>query len=647
MKEKSFYITTPIFYPNDKLHLGHAYTITLADIIARYKKSKGYKVYFQTGSDDHGEKIEKKALSLGISSQELVDKNIKLFKELWQKLGIEYDFFYRTSSLAHKEKVQKIFQQLLQKGDIYLDKYQGKYCVACEDYVKDSKIVNNNFCPALNCQAELRKISEPAYFLKVNQYCSQLVEHYQNNPDFLIPAAAKKELFSNFLKQNIPDLCITRSDVEWGIPVPGKEKMVIYVWFEALLNYLNSEWGGGFFFSKFWDQKKDDSIKEVACVVIQNQSQEYILVRNKKFGGWQFPGGKLEKNETPQAAARREIWEETNLIIDNLEKIGEETFLINNNWWKFYFYQTGQYSGEMVIKEKETISEIKFFKANEILEINSQTPDEVTKYLLEKLTNKSSTTPEIIHLVGKEITRFHAIYWPIILFSLNKRLPDKILAHGWLTTPQGKMSKSKGNVIDPLELLKKYPKDLLRTYFVAKINFLQDGVCDEDLLKDFYQVFFVHNLGNLYSRVGKMIELYNNGTVLTFKETENFYLKEYYQTLLSTINEYQKLMDNYQLTASFQKIQILLDLSNKLIQKLEPWELFKKKKIDLLNATLNYLINGIKIIAFLLNPTSPESSQVIFEHLNLKPEVCDWENIQDFNQVKKIKTLESPLFASL
>jgi len=214
MKEKNFYITTPIFYPNDKLHLGHAYTMTIADIIARYKKSKGYKVYFQTGSDDHGEKIEKRALSLGISSQELVDRNVRLFKELWQKLGIEYDFFYRTSSLSHKEKVQKIFQQLLQKGDIYLGKYQGKYCVACEDYVKDSKIVNNNLCPAFNCQAELRKISETACFLKVSQYYSQLVKHYQNNPNFLIPTVAKKELFSNFLKESIPDLCITRSDVK-------------------------------------------------------------------------------------------------------------------------------------------------------------------------------------------------------------------------------------------------------------------------------------------------------------------------------------------------------------------------------------------------------------------------------------------------
>src|SRR3954469_17251413 len=155
---KQFYITTPIFYPNDRLHLGHAYTMVIADIISRYKKSKGYQVYFQTGSDDHGEKIEKKAQELGVAPQQLVDQNVALFKELWQKLGVEYDFFYRTSSLSHKERVQKIFQRLLKKGDIYLDKYQGKYCVTCEDYVKDSKIVNNNHCPALNCQAELRKI---------------------------------------------------------------------------------------------------------------------------------------------------------------------------------------------------------------------------------------------------------------------------------------------------------------------------------------------------------------------------------------------------------------------------------------------------------------------------------------------------------
>jgi len=205
MKKKDFYLTTPIFYPNEKLHLGHAYCMTIADIVARYKKSKDYNVYFQTGSDDHGEKIEKKALSLSTNPQELVDKNVKLFQKLWQKLGVEYDFFYRTSSASHKEKVQRIFQQLLEKGDIYRGKYQGNYCIICEDYVKEQN------CP--NCHLDTKILEESAYFLNVSKYQQQLLEHYKKNPDFLVPATTKKELFANFLGEKIQDLCITRSDI--------------------------------------------------------------------------------------------------------------------------------------------------------------------------------------------------------------------------------------------------------------------------------------------------------------------------------------------------------------------------------------------------------------------------------------------------
>lgn len=619
--------------------------MVLVDIIARYKKSQGYQIYFQTGSDEHGEKIEKKAKSLGISPQELVDKNVLLFKQLWKELGISEHIFYRTSSCSHKEKVQKTFTELLNKGDIYLGKYQGKYCIACEDYVSEGKVIDSNLCPTPNCQTELRKVNEPAYFLKVNKYYPKLLKFYSQNPNFLLPANIKKELFENFLKNDIRDLCITRSDIKWGIPVPDKEKMVIYVWFEALLNYLNSEPGARFFTSDSPNEKINDKVREFSCVAIQNKNSEYLLVYNKKYGKWQIPGGKLEPNESPLQAAKREIFEETNLIVENLEKFGEKIFNVANVWWKAHFYRTNNYFGELLVKEPQTISEIKFFEVSEIEKLNSQIPDEVTEYLLKKIT-----VGEIIHLVGKEITRFHAIYWPIILFSLNKNLPSKILAHGWLTTPQGKMSKSKGNVIDPLELLKKYPSDLLRAYFVAKINFLQDGVCDEDLLKEFYQDFLVNNLSNLASRTNKMLYLYNEGIIPEFtSKKKDLRLENYYKMCILAVSNFQEMMDKYELTNAFSQIQGLLNKSNRIIQEMAPWELTEKGEKLLLNLTLNYLSNGIKIIAFLLNCIIPETSKEILAAFNIDYEKLNWNNLLDFNLLSKIKTkpLKKHLYTKL
>ncbi|CFW93196.1 Methionine--tRNA ligase [endosymbiont DhMRE of Dentiscutata heterogama] len=652
---KYFYITTPIFYPNDRLHLGHAYTMIIADIIARYKKSQGYQVYFQTGSDDHGEKIEKKAASLGISPQQLVDRNVLLFQQLWKELGISEHIFYRTSASTHKKKVQKIFTELLNEGDIYLGEYQGKYCVACEDYVSDSKVINNNLCPTPNCQSELRKIKEPAYFLRVSNYYQQLIEYYQKNPNFLLPPNIKKELFENFLKNERRDLCITRSDIKWGIPVPNNEKMVIYVWFEALLNYLNSPIGEYFFFPKV---PNDSKVKEFACVAIANPKNQYLLVYSKKRDKWTFPGGKIEPGETPETAAKREILEETNLTITDLEKIGEETFYVNNIWWKGYFYQTRKYSGALEIKaqEKESIGEVKFFSVPEIWELDSQKPDRGAEYVLEKLAGakKDKNSWEIVQIIGKDIARFHGIYWPIILRLLSAQLPDKILAHGWILDQLGrKGSKSKGNVIDPLQLLKKYPRDLLRVYLIAKINFLQDGVFTEDLLSNFYQDFFVNNLSNLVSRVNKMIHLYNGGIVpennYSWKkeqpkeETERKRLEEYQKKCNLAVAEFQKKMNQYELTEAFSQIQNLLNESNKLISDLAPWELAKKGDILLLNLTLNYLTNGIKIASFLLAPLAPETSKKILEIFNINHQQLNWDNCLDFASVNgiKVKLLET------
>ncbi|CAG8640065.1 2124_t:CDS:2 [Racocetra fulgida] len=498
---KSFYLTTPIFYPNDRLHLGHAYTMVVADVIVRYKKSQGYQVYLQTGSDDHGEKIAKRAAALNISPAEL-----------------------------HQEKVQKVFTKLLEQDDIYLGKYQGNYCVTCEDYVSLSQS-QNNFCSA--CQTSLKTIEEKAYFLRIGN-----------------PLTIKNELLANFLQKPLPDLCITRSD--------------------ALLNYLNSPVGEYFFFPT---APADSKVKEFAL----------------------FPGGKIEPNETPEAAAKREILEETNLTITDLERIG-------------YFYQTQKYSGSVTIKaqEKEAIEKIKFLTIPEIQAIIKQKPDRGVEYVVEKLTGaeKRKKSWEIVQIIGKDIARFH------------------------------------GNVIDPLELLKKYPADLLRAYLVAKINLLQDGVCSENLLNDFYQHFLVNNLSNLVARTSKMLQLYNERIIPEFNgSVNNQELNNYYYYCDFSYQEFRKKMDNYELTKAFQQVQELINESNKLITTLAPWQLYQDKNVNLLHPTLNYLVNGIKIISFLLAFFLPETSDNIYQIFNWEKEKITWDNLLDFNRIIRIRGL--------
>lgn len=500
---KKVYLTTPIFYPNNQLHLGHAYTLTIADVIARYKKISGCQVYFQTGSDEHGEKIEKTARNQNITPQQLVDENILLFKKLWEKLNILEDYFFmRTSFPSHVTKVQEIFTKLLSNNDIYLGLYKGNYCVVCEEYILKSETCNS-------CNSELKWIEEEAYFLKIEKHRERLIKHYKDNPNFLSPNSSVNELFQSFLNQKIPDLCITRNNLDWGVPVPKRNGMTIYVWFDALCNYLTSEEG-----------------------------EKFFTLKNK---------------------------------LDN---------------------------------------------------------------------------SEIIQVIGKDILRFHAIYWISLLFSLQKRVPNKIISHGWILNSGSKMSKSKGNVINPLELLKIHKSDTLRAYFSGKVIIYNDGIINEKILQLFYENFFLNSLGNLLSRVFKMLEMYNNNEIPIITEIENSFLLNYREENKKNVQKYRESMDNYQITFAFNEIQNIIANSNKLISNIEPWKLFSERKIDLLNKTLIEAIHGIEIIGFLLNPITPETSNKIFSHLNIDIKKVNFDNLLFFDRIsgKKLKKIFIHLF---
>ena len=476
MEKQKYYISTAIAYTSAKPHIGNTYEIVLGDAIARYKRLKGFDVFFQTGTDEHGEKIELKAKEAGITPKEYVDNIASQIKDIWDIMNTSYDRFVRTTDPKHEREVQKIFKKMYDKGDIYLGKYEGLYCTPCESFFTESQLVDGK-CP--DCGREVHKASEEAYFFKLSKYQDRLIEYYNTHPDFIKPDSRKNEMINNFIKPGLQDLCVSRTSFTWGIPVDFDPKHVIYVWLDALTNYI------------------------------------------------------------------------TNIGYD-----------VDNP------------------------------------------SDEFKKYW-----------PADLHLIGKDIVRFHSIYWPCFLMSLDIPLPKQIFGHPWLLFGNDKMSKSKGNILYADDLVKEYGVDAVRYYVLHEIPYANDGNLTNELLVERINSDLANVLGNLVNRTVAMGNKYFEGKVINPSVSDDVD-----NVLISMINELDKRvevkMDTLEVGAALDEIFDLLRRSNKYIDETMPWVLAKDpNNSDRLQTVLYNLLESIRVSANLIRPFLPETADKILEQI--------------------------------